>query len=64
MFRDVNFANIAQEMGCLGIRVEHPGEISVALKKALAADLPTVVDVVTDIRCKAPSPWTPPVTRE
>lgn len=60
-FQDVNFARIAQEMGCLGIRVEHPEEISEALRKALVSDLPAVVDVVTDVTCEAPSPWTPPV---
>jgi acetolactate synthase-1/2/3 large subunit len=59
-FQDINFAKIAQEMGCLGIRVEDPEQISEALKKALASDLPAVVDVVTDITCKAPGPWTPP----
>jgi acetolactate synthase-1/2/3 large subunit len=59
MFRDVNFAQIAQDIGCLGIRVERPEEISGALKKALSADLPSLVDVVTDGKCKAPSPWTP-----
>jgi acetolactate synthase-1/2/3 large subunit len=58
-FQDVNFARIAQEMGCFGIRVEHPEEISEALKKAFVSDLPAVVDVVTDVTCKAPSPWTP-----
>ncbi len=47
-FRDVNFARIAQELGCLGIRVERPGEIRAALETALAADVPAVVDVVTD----------------
>jgi len=47
-------------MGCLGIRVEHPEEISEALRKALVSDLPAVVDVVTDVTCKVPSPWTPP----
>jgi acetolactate synthase-1/2/3 large subunit len=59
MFQEVDFSRIAQEMGCLGIRVEKPEEISEALKKALVADRPTVVDVVTDVRCKPPSPWTP-----
>jgi acetolactate synthase-1/2/3 large subunit len=62
-FQDVNFARIAQEMGCLGIRVEHPDEISEALRRALVSDLPAVVDVVTDITCKAPSPWTPPFNK-
>jgi acetolactate synthase-1/2/3 large subunit len=59
-FRDVNFAKIAQEMGCFGIRVERPDEIADAIRKGLAADRPAVVDVVTDVAVKAPSPWTPP----
>lgn len=59
-FRDVNFARIAQEIGCLGIRVEHPGDISGALKKALAADVPSVVEVITGMEYGAPKPWEPP----
>ena len=59
MFQEVNFARIAQEMGCLGIRVERSGEISEALKKALMSDQPAVVDIVTDVNCKAPAPWAP-----
>jgi acetolactate synthase-1/2/3 large subunit len=58
-FREVNFARIAREMGCFGIRVERPEDISKALEEALASDLPAVVDVVTDQDCKSPSPWTP-----
>ncbi|MFH1124517.1 MAG: thiamine pyrophosphate-binding protein [Pseudomonadota bacterium] len=60
MFKELNFARIAEEMGCYGIRVERPGEIAEALKKALASNRPALVDVVTDVTCKAPSPWTPP----
>ena len=59
MFKDLNFARIAEEMGCYGVRVERPGEIAEALKKALASNRPAVVDVVTDVNCKAPSPWAP-----
>jgi acetolactate synthase-1/2/3 large subunit len=59
-FGTMNFADIARDMGCLGIRVESPDAISAALKEALAADAPVVVDVVTDITCKPPSPWSPP----
>ena len=61
MFKELNFARIAEEMGCLGIRVEDPEEITPALKKALASNRPAVVDVVSDVSCKAPSPWTPPL---
>jgi len=58
-FGNVNFARIAEEMGCLGIRVERPGEIGGAIRKALAADRPAVVDVFTDVTCPAPEPWSP-----
>jgi acetolactate synthase-1/2/3 large subunit len=51
-FRGANFARIAQELGCLGIRVENPQEIAGALKAAFEADQPVVVDVVTDETCK------------
>ena len=58
-FLDVNFAKIAQEIGCFGIRVQRPEEISKALKQASESDLPALVDVVTDVTVKAPSPWSP-----
>ena len=57
-FRDTDFAKIAQDMGCFGIRVERPEELSVALKRALEADVAAVVDVVTDPEHDAP--WPPP----
>ena len=47
-------SRIAQEMGALGIRVEKPGDIAPALERALAADRPVVIDVVTDIEALAP----------
>ena len=59
-FETTNFANIARDIGCLGIRVESPDAISAALEEALAADAPVVVDVVTDLACKPPIPWSPP----
>ena len=58
-FRQVNYANIAQEMGCFGIRVEHPLAIAGAIRQALASERAAVVDVVTDLSCEAPTPWTP-----
>ena len=55
-FRDVNFARVAEEMGCFGLRVERPSEIRPALEQALDSGRPAVVDVVTDIDAFAP--WT------
>ena len=53
-FTKVNFANIAEEMGAVGIRVEDPDEIKGALEKALKMDRPVIIDVVTDIDALAP----------
>jgi acetolactate synthase-1/2/3 large subunit len=53
-FRKTNFARIAEEMGALGIRVEHPDALAPALHRALAANRPVVIDVVTDIDVLAP----------
>jgi acetolactate synthase-1/2/3 large subunit len=50
-----NYARVAEDMGCLGIRVEKPGEIRGALEKACTAGRPTVIDVVTDLN--AAPPW-------
>jgi acetolactate synthase-1/2/3 large subunit len=49
-FSDMNYADIANAMGCRGIRVEEPGQIGGALAEALAAKVPTVVDVVTSFK--------------
>jgi acetolactate synthase-1/2/3 large subunit len=54
-FRKTNFARIAEDMGALGIRVEHPDGIASALQQALAAERPVVIDVVTDIEVLAPT---------
>jgi acetolactate synthase-1/2/3 large subunit len=54
-FYDVNFARVAREMGCLGIRVDRPEELAGALQEALAARVPAVIDVVTDPACRPPA---------
>ena len=48
-FGNFDHAAIARAMGCGGVRVEHPRELGPALKQALAADRPTVVDVRTSL---------------
>jgi acetolactate synthase-1/2/3 large subunit len=58
-FEPVNFARIAQEMGCVGIRVEQPDQIADALRQALATERPTVVEVLTGLHYQAPEPWAP-----
>lgn len=58
-FGPVSFARIAQEMGCAGIRVEQPDQIRSALRQALAAETPTVIEVMTGLEYRAPAPWAP-----
>ena len=53
-FNKVNCARIAEDMGALGIRVEHPSGLQAALAQALAANRPAVIDVVTDSDALAP----------
>ena len=53
-FRKVNFARIAEDMGALGMRVEKPADMGPALKQALSANRPVILDVVTDIDALAP----------
>ena len=48
---------IAQEMGCVGIRVEHPSEIRSAIQAALDSGRAAVVDVVTDIGALHERAW-------
>jgi len=57
-FPNINFAKIAEGFGCVGMRVEKPGELEDTLKRALSLDKPVVVDVVTDTYAIAPHPWT------
>ncbi len=58
-FGPTNFADVARVFGLRGIRVEQPSQIAPALKEALASDETVVVDVATDIDCRAPEPWLP-----
>ncbi len=52
-FTDNNFAKIAEAFGCVGIRVEKPGEIRGALDHAFGLDRPVVIDVVSDVNVLA-----------
>ena len=59
VFPDTDFAKIAQDMGCFGIRVDQPGQIQSAIEEAIASGKPAVVDVVSDIEGIAGRAWTP-----
>ena len=55
-YSKVDFARIAEDMGAVGIRVEDPKDLGPALQRALKADRPVIIDVVTDIEVLAPPP--------
>ncbi len=57
ILREVDFAKIAESIGCLGIRVTKPAQIAGALEQALAANKPAVIDVATDIEGISPPVW-------
>ncbi|MCY3573831.1 MAG: thiamine pyrophosphate-binding protein [Chloroflexi bacterium] len=59
LFDDMDFAPIAESLGCLGITVRHPREIAGALEQAIEAERPAVIDVKTDVAGIAPLAWLP-----
>jgi acetolactate synthase-1/2/3 large subunit len=49
-FKDWDHAAIARAMGCRGVRVEDPAALAPALRGALAAREPCVIDVRTSLK--------------
>lgn len=43
---EMNYAKVAEALGCSGIRVERPEELKAALAKGIAGKGPTLIDVV------------------
>jgi acetolactate synthase-1/2/3 large subunit len=64
LFKPINFANFASDMGCLGIRIEDPTQIRPALERAVNENKPALLDVVTDWKAVAPYPPMPPQPEE
>ncbi len=54
-FTHVNLARLAEEIGAVGMRVEKPSELAPALARALVANRPVIIDVVTDVNILAPT---------
>ena len=57
MFKETNFAKLAENMGCFGIRVETPNQLRDALERAFSCGKPTVIDVVSDYKVLHPRAW-------
>ena len=59
MMTDADFARVAESLGCVGIRVTQPNELSAAVDRALGCGKPAVIDVKTHIEGIAPPAWKP-----
>ncbi len=59
LFPEADFAKMAESMGCLGITVNKPNELSSALDQAFDSGKPAVVDVKTHLEGIAPRAWLP-----
>jgi len=57
-FNDVDFSEVARSFGCVGMRVENPDELPVALSRALSAGRPVIIDALTDCNAFAKEAWT------
>ena len=57
--KEVNFAKVADAMGCAGFRVERPDAIRATLDKALACGKPAIVEVVSNATVRAKRGWAP-----
>ena len=57
-FSNVNFKQVAESLGCIGMRVERPGDMAKTIERALAANKPVVIDTVTDYHAYSPKTWT------
>jgi acetolactate synthase-1/2/3 large subunit len=47
-FQPVDHAAVARACGAMGLRVERAADYAAALREAIEADVPCVIDVVTD----------------
>ena len=59
LFPEVDFAKMAESMGCLGLTVNKPSELPSALDQAFESGRPAVVDVKTHLEGIAPRAWLP-----
>jgi len=53
-FAPVDHAAIARACGCNGVRIERSADLPSALEEALRADVPTLLDIITDPEARPP----------
>ena len=57
MLSEVDFASVAESLGCFGMQVRDPRELEGAIDAALNSGKPAVIDVKTDIEGIAQGAW-------
>jgi acetolactate synthase-1/2/3 large subunit len=55
-FRDTDFAKVAEDLGCVGLRATTRSQFREALTHALSLDRPVEIDAVTDVAAMAVPP--------
>jgi acetolactate synthase-1/2/3 large subunit len=58
-FETINFAELAQSFGCVGIRITDPNLLEETLQHAYTLNKPVVIDVISDVQAFAKKAWTP-----
>jgi len=58
-FETINFAELAQSLGCVGIRITDPNQLEETLQHAFTLNKPVVIDVVSDLQAFAKKAWIP-----
>lgn len=58
-YRETDFAKVAQSFDCYGAVVEKPEDFRKAFDRAVASELPAVIDVRTEFGAMAELPWVP-----
>lgn len=59
-FAPVDIAAAARAFGCFSARVENPADTPRAMREALSAGRPAVIEAITDIRACSQPAWGPP----
>jgi acetolactate synthase-1/2/3 large subunit len=58
-YRETDFAKVAQSFDCFGATVEKPEDFAKVFSRAMASELPAVIDVKTEFGAQAVLPWVP-----
>jgi len=58
-FSPVDYTEAARAFGCRAWKVEQPADIAPVIREALAANVPAIVEVMTDDQILAPTAWVP-----